>query len=93
MDGRALIHPEYTEGLEAAISRQHLAYHPRAFIGRLVTVSPKHRYMQQNVRRTVIRNYEPVTFRRVEPFYLAGKYNDLDTGLFGRLSKRRDNWR
>jgi len=90
MDRGAFIHTQDTEGLQPAIALKHFADHSGTLIGCLITVAAQDRHMQENIRHTIIRDYETIAFRCVKPFDLASNDDNLDAGLFmlGRFPER-----
>jgi hypothetical protein len=44
--------------------------------------------MKQNIRHSIVRHDEPITLGCIEPLYLPGNDDNIDTGLFGRLTER-----
>ena len=79
--------------LEAAITIEHLANHASAFVSCLIAVAPENGHMQKNIRHAVIWDNEAIALRGIKPLDLTCDDGDVDAGLFGRLTERRNNWR
>lgn len=83
----AFVHSENAEGLQAAIPLSDFTNDPRTFIGSLIPVAAKNRYVKQNVRHAIIWNDKTITFGRIEPFYLTGDDCNVNARLFGCFSE------
>src|SRR5436190_22724586 len=81
MDRGGLIHRNDPERLIALGALHALDHQPRAFIGGLIAVAPKHRDVQQHIRRAIVRNDEAISLGSIEPFDDAGYFDKVGCGI------------
>ena len=94
MDRRRIVHGSDAKGLQALRPAQHLAYHPRAFVGGLESIPPETRHVKENVWKMIfVWNNETITLGRIEPLDRSRNFKDINCGFLVALGKAFNMWR
>ncbi len=88
MHRRRLVHRQDAKRLHALGTHQAFADNPRALVGRLVTVAPQARHVQQNIRHAAVGYDESIALGNIEPFYHAGELGYGRSRLVYEVSER-----